>query len=294
MENMLLKSPPDADAMALAKELAAKQAINHKSSMQAASDLAQSTINKARLPNPQATSSKASTEFKQEFESCEAHGEYPTNVLCHDGHPRRLPQGCPICLSQKNATSLLEQSNIPKRFADCDFSNYEAITAEQKQVLNRCEKYANEFAKFRDDGACLILCGRVGTGKNHLATAISKQLLSNGFSVLRVKASQYLDAYWSKSFDERESWLKGMAAVDLLMIDEIGRSSSAKAAQDAFFRILDARYEAQLPSLLATNLNRDELIEVLSGATYDRLTQGGSIRLTLNWDSRRSGKAVAS
>jgi DNA replication protein DnaC len=78
------------------------------------------------------------------------------------------------------------------------------------------------------------------------------------------------------------------------MIDEIGRSSSAKAAQDAFFRILDARYEAQLPSLLATNLNRTELIEVLGEATYDRLTQGGSVRLTFDWDSRRSGKAVAS
>jgi DNA replication protein DnaC len=293
MENMPLKNQSDVDAMTLAIELAAKQAENQKNSMQAASDLAQSVIDKARLEKPKDPSSKASSEFKQEFEQCEAHGEYPLNVLCKDGHARRLPQGCPTCLRQKNAMRLLAESNIPKRFADCDFDNYEATTKEQRHVLSRCEKYANEFAKYRDDGACLLLCGRVGTGKNHLATAISKRLLGDGYSVLRVKASQYLDAYWAKSFDERESWLKSMAAVDLLMIDEIGRSSSAKAAQDAFFRIFDARYEAQLPSLIATNLNRDELIEVLGDATYDRLTQGGSIRLTFDWVSKRSEKAVA-
>ena len=157
----------------------------------------------------------------------------------------------------------------------------------QQKVLARCQSFAEEFNRYRAAGACLLLCGRPGTGKNHLATAISKRLLADGYSVLRVKAAQYLDAYWSKSFEERETWLQRMAVVDLLMIDEIGRSSNAKSAQDAFFRLLDARYEAQLPSLIATNLNRDELIEVLGEATYDRLTQGGSVRLTFGWDSHR-------
>lgn len=299
MENMTLKNPSDVDpqteaaAMALAKELAARQEMNRKNSMQAASDLVHSTIEKAMLSKPQASSSKASEDFTPEIANCEDHGEYPTNMIDKVGHIRRFPEGCPTCKRQKNAASLLAQSNIPKRFADCDFDNYDAATEEQHRVLKRCEKYANEFVKFRDDGACLLLCGRPGTGKNHLATAISKRLLANGHSVLRVKASQYLDAYWSKAFDERESWLKGMAAVDLLMIDEIGRSNSAKAAQDAFFRILDARYEAQLPSLLATNLNREDLIDVLGEATYDRLTQGGSIRLTFDWDSHRARKGAS-
>jgi DNA replication protein DnaC len=274
MESMTLKNPSEG-------------------TMQNAADLAQAMLDKARIKPVQATSSKARTEFIPVFQNCENHGEYPANAQDERGHERWFPVGCPTCKRQQNAMRLLAESNIPKRFADCDFENYDAATEEQQRVLKRCEKYANEFTKFRDDGACLLLCGRPGTGKNHLATAISKRLLSAGHSVLRVKASQYLDAYWSKAFDERESWLKGMAAVDLLMIDEIGRSSSAKAAQDAFFRILDARYEAQLPSLLATNLNREDLIDVLGEATYDRLTQGGSIRLTFDWDSHRARKGAS-
>lgn len=253
--------------------------------MQSAADLAQSAIASVKArPTPRP--------FVQQYDECEAHGQYPLNMQDERGGERWYPGGCPVCRKQEQAARLLAASNIPKRFVDCDFSNYEATTEDQQRVLRRCEAYANDFAKYRDSGACLLLCGRPGTGKNHLATAISRHLLDAGFSVLRVKASQYLDAYWSKSFEEREAWLKGMAGVDLLMIDEIGRSSQAKAAQDAFFRLLDARYEAQLPNLLATNLNREELIEVLGEATYDRLTQGGSIRLTFDWDSHRAKKGL--
>lgn len=265
MTDTALKNPPD--------------------SMPRAADIAQSAI--------AAVKAKTQQPFAPQIGECEKHGRYARNMQDEQGLVRWFPSGCPICRKHENAAHLLKASNIPKRFIGCDFDNYESETDEQQRVLRRCETYAADFAKFRDAGACLLLCGRPGTGKNHLATAICRRLLADGYSVLRIKASQYLDAYWSKGFDERESWLHGMASVDLLMIDEIGRSSNAKSAQDAFFRLLDARYEAQLPNLLATNLNREELIEVLGDATYDRLTQGGSIRLTFDWPSWR-GRAGSS
>ena len=260
------------------------------STMRSVADLAQTAIDSARANG---RPERVLRPFTPQYGQCNTHGEYALNTLDEHGTERWIPHGCPICRRQESAARLLAASNIPKRFVDCDFSNYEAATDDQRRALKRCEVYARDFEKYRDDGACLLLCGRPGTGKNHLATAISRRLLADGYSVLRIKASQYLDAYWSKGFDEREAWLKGMASVDLLMIDEIGRSSNAKSAQDAFFRLLDARYEAQLPNLLATNLNRDELIEVLGEATYDRLTQGGSVRLTFDWDSFRSKKQGA-
>lgn len=256
--------------------------------MQSAAQIAQIAIASAQA-NRKSAFERAP--FIEQFAECQTHGKYPLNMQDERGMERWFAGGCQACQKQETAVRLLAASNISKRFVGCEFENFEASTDEQKHVLKRCESYANGFEKFRDTGACLLLCGRPGTGKNHLATAICKRLLKDGYSVLRIKASQYLDAYWSKSFDEREAWIGGMASIDLLMIDEIGRSSQAKAAQDAFFRLLDARYEAQLPTLLATNLNREDLIDVLGEATYDRLTQGGSIRLTLDWASHRSKKA---
>ncbi len=273
MTDMMSRSRPDMSA-----ERNALSVVN----------LAQTAIDSARTNS---RSDWALRPFTLQFDECEKHGKYPLNMRDERGEERWFAGGCPICRKQENAARLLANSNIPRRFLDCDFCTYEATTSEQQLVLNRCKEYARDFARYRETGTCLLLCGRTGTGKNHLATAITRQLLAAGYSVLRIKASEYLDAYWSKAFDERETWLKNMASVDLLIMDEIGRSSNAKSAKDAFFRLLDARYEAQLPNLLATNHNREELIDILGDATYDRLKQGGSVRLTLDWKSYREKKS---
>ncbi|UAW63468.1 ATP-binding protein [Mycoavidus sp. HKI] len=261
--------------------------MNAERNALSAVNFAQTAIDSARANS---LSDLALRPFTMQFEECEKHGKYPLNTQDERGQERWFAGSCPTCRKQENAARLLANSNIPRRFLDCDFCNYEATTSEQQLVLNRCKEYANDFAKYRETGTCLLLCGRTGTGKNHLATAITRQLLAAGYSVLRIKASEYFDAYWSKAFDERETWLKNMASVDLLIMDEIGRSSNAKSAKDAFFRLLDARYEAQLPNLLATNHNREELIDILGTAAYDRLTERGGVRLTLDWESYRAKK----
>jgi len=224
--------------------------------------------------------------FVQQFAKCEEHGEYPLNML-HNGVECRHLEGCPTCREQARTASLLAGCNIPPRFADATFDNWFADTDAKRSVLAQCRDYADNFRQRRQAGCSLILCGEIGTGKNHLATAICKQLLANRFTVLRVKAAQFLDEFWAKGFADRDVWLQRMSRVDLLMIDEIGRTSQAKAAQDAFFRLIDARYEAVLPMLVTTNLDRQGLIDVLGDAAYDRLRQGGTVRLTLGWESHR-------
>lgn len=266
-----------------------KQSNQCDEMMQKISGIAAKVIEKAKN-----ATNESNENFIPEFDYCEIHGEFPLNMQDENGVVRSFRHGCPVCFKFENTSRLLGKSNIPKRFAGCDFDNYKTATENQKKVLEKCKSFAENFQRYHKSGACLLLCGRPGTGKNHLATAISKRLLSDGYSVLRIKASQYLDAYWSKGFEDREGWLNDMAKVDLIMIDEIGRSSNAKSAQDAFFRLIDARYEAELPTMLATNLNREELIDVMGDATYDRMTQGGSIRLTFDWESYRSKACLES
>ena len=163
-------------------------------------------------------------------------------------------------------------------------------TSKQQQIKTLCQQYAQGFETALKNGQSLILCGKTGTGKNHLAAAICQCLMQKNYTALLVKASHYLDAYWSKAFDERMTWLQAIASVDLFILDELGKSSQAKTAQDALFRLIDARYENCKPTLLTTNLNREGLLEVLGEAAFDRLTEGGGMRLTLNWASFRNQK----
>jgi DNA replication protein DnaC len=210
----------------------------------------------------------AAPEFTPRFGDCPTHGPFPLNVLGDDGRERWTPGICPACARQAQIARLMDSSGIPRRFLDCQFDGFEVPLPAQKKALETCRNYAADFAAMRQQGVCLVMHGNPGTGKSHLAAAISRVVLEAGFSVLRVKAAQYLDAFWAKGFEERDAWLSGLAKADLLVLDELGKSANSKAAQDAFFRLIDARYEA------------------LGEAGYDRLAQGG-LRLEFTWGSWR-------
>ena len=202
------------------------------------------------------------------------------------------PGGCPQCRAERNASRLMSESNMPARFADATFESYEATDAKQARVLSVCRDYADNFATYRKQGRCLVMCGNPGTGKNHLATAIFKTLNAAGFTALRVKASEYLDAYWAKEFKERDEWLRGMFRVDLLIVDEVEKCSKTENARNAMFRLIDGRYEAMAPTMVITNQSRAELVETLGDPAYDRLNEGGSQRLVFDWQSRRASVGV--
>jgi DNA replication protein DnaC len=220
---------------------------------------------------------------------CETHGAY---VIQAEVSPGRWqvsnPGGCPQCLAERRASRLMAEGNMPARFAGATFESYEAADAKQARVLEVCRDYAQNFATYRKQGRCLIMCGNPGTGKNHLATAIFKTLHAAGFTALRVKASEFLDAFWAKEFKERDDWLRGMFRVDLLILDEVEKCSKGEPAKNAMFRLIDGRYEAMSPTLVITNQARAELVETLGEPAYDRLTEGGSQRLVFDWPSRRA------
>lgn len=235
--------------------------------------------------NPRSGTSLASL---REEADCAIHGAYLVRsndggmILSHN------PGGCPHCLRAKRTESLLSASNIPPRFAACEFDTYTAETPAQRRVLRACKAYADDFAANLAAGRGLILVGNPGTGKNHLATAIAKAVQAQRHTVLRVKASEFLDAYWGQDFKTRDAWMRELGAVHLLVLDEVGRSSHTANAQNAFFRLIDARYEAVRPTMVLSNLDRQGLIEVLGDAAYDRLTEGGAQRLTFDWQSLRA------
>lgn len=226
--------------------------------------------------------------FVQLYATCEQHGEYPRNRQDEEGYERWYQPGCPMCRRQSAARALMRQADISPRFAACTFDNYVAEGQAQQHALKVCRQYADNFADNLARGVCMILRGNPGTGKNHLSSAIMMQVMQAGRSAMRIKAQAYLDAYWAQDFGERDRWMSRMARVDLLVIDEIGRASNSKAANDAFFRLLDERYENMRPTIVISNLDREGLRETLGPAAYDRLTEGGGNLVNFDWSSHRA------
>ncbi len=223
--------------------------------------------------------------FAPEFFHCKEHGRFQLTFIDEEGNFRSRSPECPVCRKFSETKKLMEGAQIPPRFIACTFENYHVECDEQKKALDKCMHYANEFASYHSRGEGLILIGNPGTGKNHLSTAISRTVMDAGFSVLRIKSSEYVEAYWSKDFGERAGWINSLAKIDLLIIDEIGKSSETKSANNAFFRLLDARYEEVRPSMLISNLNDADMRRAVGTEAWDRM-KGGKI-VGFDWGSYR-------
>jgi DNA replication protein DnaC len=109
----------------------------------------------------------------------------------------------------------------------------------------------------------LILKGGYGCGKTHLAAAIANHQVERGSSVLFVVVPDLLDhlrATFSPgspvSFDRR---FETVRTAPLLVMDDLGTQSSTPWAQEKLYQILNYRYNAQLPTVITTNCELEEL-----------------------------------
>jgi DNA replication protein DnaC len=241
--------------------------------------------------------------------NCETHGAYPLNTLDPDGTLRWHSPGCPACRRDAAAHALVSRAAIAPRFAHCTFESYEvdsradpaaqderhiAQLEERRRNRDACRAYARDFDKMRAQGACLVLRGLPGTGKNHLATAIAREVLARGYSVLNATAHDLIRRIrdtWDRAPGEKDerAVLRELARVDLLIIDEAGRHYGARDGRDniELFQVIDARYRALMPTLVISNLEREALRASLGEATFDRLREGGGQMLHFDWPSHR-------
>ena len=55
--------------------------------------------------------------------------------------------------------------------------DYLAESPKQRKALDTCQEYADNFRAHFEAGRCLLLLGKPGTGKTHLAAAIAGQVM---------------------------------------------------------------------------------------------------------------------
>ena len=231
-----------------------------------------------------------------EMAHCQEHGDYPISMRDAQGVLRYRPAVCPACLAERVSHRLMEGAAIAPRHQHCRFESFIARNADQEAVLKACREYAVRFAtSARKTGAGLILSGQPGTGKNHLATAIAREIMVAGFSVMQTTAHEAIVRI-------RESWGKGSIAserevvrtfvqADLLILDEVGKQFGGRGDEVHLFEVINQRYLALKPTLVLSNENVEGIREYLGVAAFDRLCENGQL-LQLNWNSYRRGRGT--
>lgn len=232
----------------------------------------------------------------KEIITCEKHGDYEVSVRTYpSGKKTRYPKKCLGCVEadQRRAqcAELLRLSRLPRRFVEKTFGNYNANgVAERERAWRVATAYAESFQERLESGGCLIFCGKPGTGKTHLAAAITHHVVSLGYSVLFRSAIQAIrsvkETYGTKEKTEAQA-LADFYWPKLLILDEVGVQFGSEAERIILFEILNGRYENLLPTILISNLAENELSPYLGARVLDRMMENGGSVLAFTWDSYR-------
>lgn len=123
----------------------------------------------------------------------------------------------------------------------------------------------------------ILMCGPTGTGKSHLANALSFEALRRGYTVhLRPTHRLLGDLHAARADGTFIRRFARVVSVNLLVLDDFGlRPLSAQAAED-LYEIIRERYERKA-TILTSNRAFEEWPEafgdgLLSSAALDRLT----------------------
>jgi DNA replication protein DnaC len=185
------------------------------------------------------------------------------------------PQSCPICGGtgwkdvvgserrvtrcncywQTQAKHLLGVSEIPARYVDCEFLNYETGGNDGLAAAKiKIETWAGQYPV---DRSGLLLVGPSGVGKTHLSVAALKQLTQKGVHCLfcdyRELLKKIQNSYNPSVQTTELDLLRPIFETEVVLLDDLGAVKPSEWVWDTVSLILNARYNEKLTTIITSN-----------------------------------------
>lgn len=179
-------------------------------------------------------------------------------VLVESG-PGTAARRCKCFQDRKNQI-LFDQANIPRRYRECSFKNFEIHNDSHKDALKIAKKFIKNYP-VQDVG--LLFLGPCGVGKTHLAVAsinelIHKKRISCYFCDFRELIRSIQSTYSQDSSLTELDVLSPIFQKDVLVLDELGAKRTTAWVEETVFYIINNRYNNKKLTIFTSNYPDNE------------------------------------
>jgi len=160
------------------------------------------------------------------------------------------------CWRQSLAGHQLTHARIPRRYQHCQLSNFEQTVDSLREAHRRARTFVDAFPAV-DKG--LLLRGRHGVGKTHLAVAMLREIIASKgargyFYETRELLKLVRDTFATAGESEMDV-LRPVLDADILVLDELGAEKTSEWVQETLGLVVNTRYSERRPTIFTTNLD---------------------------------------
>lgn len=167
---------------------------------------------------------------------------------------------------------IYKQNYSGMKFQNLNFENFNS-NSENELAIAIAKDYVNKnITSVNANG--LIIMGKSGVGKTHLAASIANKLIENDKIVLMGRLTTLLDMIKETFKDNTKSeneLIELYSNVDMIIIDDLGTEKISNWALEKLYTIIENRNENRLPIIITTRFDKQGLIERFSQSQDEQL-----------------------
>lgn len=185
--------------------------------------------------------------------------------------------------TQSNIREILNRENFSTfsydYYSDSDTNSATGLSslATARNAVNECRHFIDDFDRKPKN---LFFYGDTGVGKTFLSNCVAKELLDRGYSVIYFTAFQLFDILSKGVFEKDADAIaahQNIFECDLLIIDDLGTELSNAFTTSQLFLCINERILRQRSTIISTNLNMNQMVDLYSERTLSRISSNYTI-----------------
>lgn len=186
------------------------------------------------------------------------------------------------CMKQRKIMRVIIKSGLKNDFEQLTFDNFETKEAWQKDLKQQALDYVknHHFNGLVNGNYWFMVSGQIGSGKTHICTAISSELIKLGYDFTYLsfardfpKLQQRLKSGFMDVKEKAEEEMNRLSKVKVLYIDDFLKTRDLSNV----FELIDTRYsQDHLITIISTEKTWDEMMsidEAIVSRIYERTSK---------------------